>query len=114
MFVLKNHERLIIDRRRRGENQTQAAKRWAVSQAVYSLWERNKHNHIPHVTELFQKEPADDFGELFKHEIAFIKRRREGLMQWEAANRLGCSEEWYKRMERGEVNGKSLFEYWGI
>jgi transcriptional regulator with XRE-family HTH domain len=105
MYNLKNSETLLIDRRRRGENQTQAAKRWRVSQTLYSLWERNKHTDIPRVGNL---EPLKNY------EKALLKRKRENLTQAQLAKRLGCSDEWLKRMEKDKANGKLLFEYWGI
>lgn len=103
---LTNSETLLIDRRRRGENQTQAAARFYVSQTLYSLWERGKHKHIPRVRKLN--------GELTACEVCFLKRRREKLTQRELAFRMDYSEEWVKRMERGEVDGTALFKYWGI
>lgn len=113
MFVMRNYEKLIIDRRRRGENQTQASRRWGVSQTTYALWERNKHNSIPETMlyeDHLQLELPTQAATL--SEECYLKRRRAGLTQGLLAKKVGYSEEWLKRMERGEVNITPLVAYW--
>ena len=107
MFVLKKHEKLVINRRRREEDQEAAAKRFGVSLTVYSLWERNQHSDVPN-EKLYL---VDTIG---KAEQAFIMRRRGNMTQPELAFKMQYSEEWVKRMERNEVDGQPLFDYWNI
>ncbi len=106
MFGLSKGERLFIVRRRLGETQAQAAKRHNISMSLYSLWERDRRDATTPVVGI-----GDD---LARFEKARILRRRKGITQIELSQRIRCSEEWVKLMERGKANGKALFEYWGI
>lgn len=105
---LSRMERLIIDRRRRKENQDVAAARMGVSESTYGLWERGKHKNVPVVDRITKGE------ELSRREVAFISRCRAKLTQVQLAEKMGYSAEWVKKMERGEVNGSPLFTYWKI
>jgi DNA-binding XRE family transcriptional regulator len=96
-------ERLMLARRRRGENQTAAARRLGVPYSRYSLWERDELDGAPH-EEVITIEP---------HEACLLHRRRAGVTQGYLAQELGCCRWWLNQMERGLVDNKSLVEYWG-
>jgi DNA-binding XRE family transcriptional regulator len=99
---LTNGERLILDRRRRKENQTQAAKRLGVDRKTLYLLETDQ-----------QESPRVPIGKLKDHEIAFLYRRRAGLSRHELAKVFGVNIWWITRMERGELNCQRLLNFWG-
>lgn len=105
MFEMSNAERLVIQRRRKGITQQRAAEVYGVCLTVYSLWERDLHTHIPKVLGVEDIQP---------HEMCFLLRRRKGWTQVQTAQRVKCSIEWLKRMERGTAKGNKLFKFWGI
>lgn len=94
-------ERLLIDRRRRGETQAQAARRYFVSRARYGMWERgDEHPQPPRV------------GRLASHERCFLYRRRVGETQLEVAEALGTCRWTINQMEHGIVKCDDLLWYW--
>ena len=96
-------ERLIIDRRRRGLTQEQAAQAWGFSEWHYRMLEAGKRERSC---------PRIRIGKLKPHEAAFTLRRREGLKRTELAVKVGVSCWWLTQMERGRVNPKRLIEFW--
>lgn len=98
-------ERLLLDRRRRGLNQRQAAAHWNTSYFVYGQWERDQ----------LEDAPALDLGESdaperFEH--CLLYRRRAGYTQARVARELKRCRWWINQMERGEAPCDELLWYW--
>ena len=98
-------ESLIIDRRRKEETQTQAAKRLGVSYSRYSLWERDiLADNVPDIiVPLNSLQPFED---------CFIYRRRAKITQAKVAQDLDCCRNWVNLMERGLAPVDTLKWYW--
>jgi DNA-binding XRE family transcriptional regulator len=99
---LSKGERLLIDRRRRGERQGKAASRLKVPLSRYSLWERD----------LLDGAPKVSLGQLKAHERCVIYRRRCGKSQVEVAQELEVCRWWLNQMEAGTVDCTPLACYW--
>lgn len=100
---LTKGELLFLDRRKRGETQAQAAKRIGTNRYIYGFWERD---------EPIRPYPKTNYRCKEKEEIFIIIRRRAGLTQKQMAKKLKCSENWYRMMEKGQVDNKKLRKYW--
>lgn len=100
---LTSGERLLIDRRRRGEVQSTAADRFGVSPSMYGKWERNL---VAGVGALVRVDSLE------AHERCLLYRRRTGKHQWEVARHLGRCRLWINRMERGDAPCDELIDYW--
>lgn len=96
-------EALVLDRRRRGEDQRAAAARFGVSRTVYSRWERGV---------LDGPRPRLRAKSLTAPEICLVHRRRAGYKQDQVALALGVSRAWINRMERGLEGCERLLQYW--
>lgn len=97
-------ELLLVDRRRRGETQRQAARRLGVSHSLYSLWERDlEQAHQP---------PIPKLDLLNSNERCLLYRRRSKVTQAKVAADLNVCRYWLNRMERGEVPCDALIGYW--
>jgi len=108
--VLTIGERLLVDRRRRGHTQADAARRWGISQSRYSRWEREL--DTPTLEELpYLWAPAKGH-QLRGNERCLLYRRRAGLTQLHIATELGRCKMWVRQMERGEVSFTELLDYW--
>ncbi len=101
---LTRGERLVLERRRQGQTQREAAKRLNVARYTYRGWEWDEIGGAP-LTPLGKLEPI---------EVAYILRRREEISLGDCAENMGVSKWWFRRMERGDVNPKRLLRYWGI
>jgi DNA-binding XRE family transcriptional regulator len=101
---LTGPERLLVERRRRGETQAEAAERHGVSQTRYSRWERG--------LEADGALPTVRVGGLRPHERCLLYRRRAGRSQWQVARDLQRCKMWVRQMERGEVDCSELIGYW--
>lgn len=97
---LTRGEALLIHRRRKGWNQTQAAKHHKVTRQVYSNWELDA-GTIPQ-----PKRPILGHTEL--HERLLIERRRLGLSQADVATKIGCCRHQIMLMEAGQADAKRL------
>lgn len=98
-------ERLLLARRRAGQNQAEAADALGVSIDTYREWE----------TDVREKEqPHKQLGELKPHEICFLMRRRAGKTQRQIAVEMNCTRLWIIQMEAGEAPVDRLREYWGL
>ena len=95
-------ERLLLDRRRRGEDQAAAARRLGVGIVLYKDWERGRRR--------FPRRVA--LGKLRRWEELMLLRRRAGLTQGELASALGCTRRWVVLMESGRAPIRVLEEYW--
>ncbi len=95
-------ERLLIDRRRRGETQTSAAVRHRVSYFMYGKWERDI---VDCPTFIVLKK-------LSAAERCLLYRRRSGQTQAAVAEDLNRCRRWINQMERGEVDCTELVCYW--
>lgn len=100
-FQPTNAQRLIIQRRRRGETQAEAAKRYNVSSRTYQSWEYGE-----------RKAPLVMLDSLTKPELFFLLRRDAGLTQMQLATRIGVSELWLNLMENGKAPIGRLEQYW--
>ena len=100
---LSDAETLVIKRRRRGENQTDAAQRYNTNYTAYSKWERGL-NECPK-REIIRK--------LENHELCFLYRRRKNVTQASVADELNVCRYWLNQMERGEKPCSALLQYWG-
>lgn len=96
-------ERLVILRRRSGENQRQAAARLDLPLARYQLLEVDKEQGLG-------RPPG--VGKLAPNERCFLYRRRAGKTRAEVAADLGRCQLWVTQMERGRVNCDELVGYW--
>lgn len=100
---MTSSEKLLVDRRRRGATQTEAALMWGFSEWHYRMLEAgNRESVCPRVR----------IGKLKPNESAFLSRRRLGLKRTELAERIGVSSWWLTQMERGAVNPKRLIDFW--
>lgn len=99
---LTKGEALTIDRRRRGENQLRAAKRWKVSAYRLRQWESGEREDVPRVK----------LGRLKPHEICYVTRRRAGWSATDVAADMGVSRYWVSKMERGDAPSDALWDYW--
>lgn len=98
---LTSGETLIIDRRRRGENQIEAARRLGVTSSMYGKMER----------EIVDRLRAEVFP-LAPHERCLIYRRRAGKRQEDVAAEMEICRWWFNQMERGDVKCDPLLWYW--
>ncbi len=94
-------EKLYIIRRRRGESQVGAAKRFRVSRSTYGRWE-NEILEGPHLNVLTLRD----------HERCFMYRKRAGMNQTEAAKEIGISRWWLTQMESGRHNCGMVLDFW--
>lgn len=94
-------ERLLIDRRRRREDQGEAGARHGVSRTLYSRWERG-----------LRPPPAVELKNLRPNEKCLVYRRRAGLGQSNIARDLGVCNMTVRQMEQGIVNCDQLIWYW--
>lgn len=99
---LTTDQRLVVQRRRLGETQDEAAARWGVSPWAYRCWERGG-NGAPTGIRL---------GRLADHESCFLMRRHWGMSRKECAAAMGISQGWLTQMERGQVCAEKLAEFW--
>lgn len=98
---LSNGETLLIDRRRRGLNQADAAASHGIGRAVYSRWELD-----------LSRGPRVRLGRLRPHERCLLYRRRAGTTQGEVAEALEVSRYWINQMEVGRASCDPLLWYW--
>lgn len=96
-------ERLLIDRRRRGESQGEAAKRQYISHFTYGQAERDfkRANTLAPIIKRLQP-----------HERCLLYRRRVGRTQDDVAKELGVCRWWLNQMERGKVSCDALLWFW--
>lgn len=102
--LLPVHERLFIERRRTGQSQARAARRYGVSLYQYRQWENAE-----------EPPPAgagDSVGELEPHEWCLLERLRSGLPSTKVARAAGCSRWWLTQMERGLKPADRLLAAW--
>lgn len=96
-------ELLLVDRRRRGETQAQAARRLCVTDYEYRRWEDDA-------------TPAASRPRVLRgvkaHEECVVRRRRAGMQAGELARVLGLSRWWLTRMERGEIPCAPMLAFW--
>ncbi len=98
---LTHGEKLFIVRRRRGENQVEAAKRFRVSRSTYGRWETDVLQG-PHLNVLTLRD----------HERCFMYRKRAELNQTDAAKQIGISRWWLTQMESGRHNCGMVLKFW--
>ncbi|HNQ98377.1 MAG TPA: hypothetical protein PKN52_00175 [Trueperaceae bacterium] len=99
---LTRGERLLIDRRRRGEGQIAAARRLGLTHSMYGKMERDAVDWGMPV----------EIGELAAHERCLLYRRRAGFTQARVAEELEVCRFWVNQMEQGLVGCDTLLWYW--
>ena len=98
-------EIMVLRRRRLGLAQVEMAIRLGVSIRIYQAWEESREGQPPPSNALFR-------GVLHQHEWCYIRRRRSGLSRKQVAVRIGRSEQWVTKMERGKEDCTILFLFW--
>lgn len=112
---LSHGERLLVDRRRRGLSQGEAAARYLLEPWQYGLAERDDSELSPDVWAWVQTiAPRIRSSELRPNERCLLLRRRARLTQEEVAEHMGRSRWWVNQMERGEAPCDELLEHWGL
>lgn len=102
---LRPGERLLIDRRRRGETRSEAAQRFGVSLSRYARWEGLGRG-------LSDTGPEPALGRLEPWEAAFLLRRRARVGVLETALALGVSPWRVEQTEAGVAGGGALLAAW--
>ena len=109
---LKQHESLLIFRRRKGWNQGEMAQKLGVSHHEYKLLEYG-------LTSIAFTIPANskyvswvNIAELLPHEKCLIYRKRAKISQAEVAKEMGISRTWLRMQETGEVDCAPLLRFW--
>lgn len=96
-------ESLLLERRRKAENQLEAAARYGVHVDTYRAWETDERpEDVPHY----------NAGHMKPHEVCLLRRRRAGLTQREVAAAIGMTRLWVMKMELGEASIDRLKGYW--
>jgi len=103
VMELRKHERLILARRRRGENQKVAAARHGVSLYRYRKWEIGEDPDFPLAAA----------GGARQHERLFITRMRAGYPLGKVAQAIGITRWWLCQIEHGKAPAARLETYWG-
>ncbi len=103
-FLTSNPESLVVWRRRKEYNQTQAAAEFGVHVDRYRAWEAGRGEPIPRRL----------LGQLRTHEKCFLMRRRRGLTQKALARLMGCTRLWVIQMEDGKAPADRLKQYWKV
>ena len=96
-------ESLLLERRRKAENQLQAAVRYGVHVDTYRAWETDERP---------EDVPQYNAGHLKPHEVCLLRRRRAGKTQREVAAAIGMTRLWVMKMELGEASIDRLKGYW--
>lgn len=96
-------ERLLINRRRLGLTQAEAARMHGVPVSRYNKWEKG---HLEDGC------PDQQVGVLRPHEACLLARRRSGLTQERVSQDMDVCRWWVNNMERGLVPCDSLVAYW--
>lgn len=96
-------ESLLLERRRKAENQLQAAARYGVHVDTYRAWETDERP---------EDVPQYNAGHLKPHEVCLLRRRRAGKTQLEVAAAIGMTRLWVMKMELGEAPIDRLKGYW--
>lgn len=105
--VLTYGERLLLQRRRRGQSQRQAASAYGVTRYRYRAWELDDNGK-----ETGPLPPRAPLGRMHPHEACFILRRRKGLSVERLARRLRVTPEWLTQMEHGAAPVDRLARFW--
>jgi transcriptional regulator with XRE-family HTH domain len=103
---LKDHERLLIRRKRLGNTQNKEAKRLGVSRYMYRKWELGKDDKDIKTT------IPNRLRTLGIFEICFLLRKRNGLTVTKLAQEIGVSKTWVSDMELGTAPIGDLVKYW--
>jgi len=100
---LLDHEKLLIERRRRGLTQAEQADFDGVPVKQYCAAELGKIK--PAWLRPIHLTPQP-------WEVCFILRRRSGKSRKQMARKLGVSTVWFTAMEKGHVNYERLTKFW--
>jgi DNA-binding XRE family transcriptional regulator len=97
-------EKLLVWRRRKGWDQTRAAKHYKVSIFTLKLAEYGKAKNFPYKPDLEIL--------LEDHEKCFIYRKRSKKTQPQLAREYGCGKFWIQLQEHGKVDCSKLLKWW--
>ena len=103
-ITLTAPEHALVDRRRSGLTQAEAAEAYGLTVSAYRNYENG--NESPWDV------PAPSLGKLAPHEECFVKRRRTGMTAELLAEIIGVSRYWVHLMETGVPPVKRLLSYW--
>jgi DNA-binding transcriptional regulator YiaG len=95
-------ERVLLQRRRSGHSQREAAKAQGVTLYQFRKWETGE-----------EDPPRVSLGELRPHEVCFLRRRRAGISVQDLAAELDVTPWWLTQMEYGRQGCQRLLDYWG-
>lgn len=95
-------EKFLVDRRRRGETQTEAAARLGIPVRRVRRWETGNDADAPPI----------QIRTILPHEACLVLRRREGRTIEDVAADAGISAWWVCQIEQGEAPAKRLVRYW--
>lgn len=98
-------ERLLIARRRQGESQEAAGRRYGMHRNFYGRVERDADRAPAAVT-------PPELGILTEDERCLILRRRAGRTQEDCAQEIGVTRFWFNQMETGRVSSETLARFW--
>jgi hypothetical protein len=98
-------ELLLVQRRRAGETQADAARRHRVTYREYRALERDEQKDLPRV-----RRPA--IRRLRVYEWCLVRRRRAGLSLVDVSEALGVSSWWVCQMEAGTAPPDRLVQFW--
>lgn len=107
MPELTKNEKLIVVRRRLGQNQQERAEILGVPLGRYRQWEMGATNLMYNY-----RCPDTALHGVTEAEHLFILRKRAGFSQKEIAEAMGVSDVWVRKMEAGVGNLKRLQEFW--
>ncbi len=95
-------EKLLLDRRRRGETQRDAAEAYAVTLYQFRRWELGEGEGVPDVS----------LGDLEPHEICFIYRQRDGMSLEDLGAMINRTPCWISQIEKGDQPVDVVEHYW--
>jgi len=98
---LRNGERLLILRRRKGTTKAQAARKFKVTLYKYNRWESD-----------VEQGPKRHVSKLAYFEQSLLMRLRAGASVAKFARILKVSAWWLRQMEIGKVSDGRLRSYW--
>lgn len=106
--ALQPNERLLIDRRRRNQTQTEAAKRYRTTPKRYRAWEAGEEA----ITVQIKTSVPTDAQDLPLYEQCVVARTRRGWNMQTLIRRSGLSRYWVQQVERGRGNPDTLVKFW--
>ena len=104
--TLSPDERILIDRRRRGETQIEAASRLGLTTNAFRALETGE--------KYAGKSLRPPLGRLADYEQCLIARKRYDLTMQEVADDIEISRWWVVQIEAGRAPADCLVDYWTL